>query len=105
MLETFNSKREVYSAPWGFGERMVEEWLFIFRELWSTGNYFQGFWEQAHSFGDLGSPAKSKKISPLRKSLHSFDFFFFKKFFGFLGGGGGGGDLENLNVVTFVLTN
>ena len=34
------------------------EWLFIFRELWSTGNYFQGFGEQAHSFGDLGSPAK-----------------------------------------------
>ena len=34
------------------------EWLFIFRELESTGNYFQGFGEQAHSFGDLGSPAK-----------------------------------------------
>ena len=34
------------------------EWLFIFRELGSTGNYFQGFGEQAHSFGDLGSPAK-----------------------------------------------
>ena len=30
------------------------EWLFVFRELGSTGNYFQGFWEQAHSFGDLG---------------------------------------------------
>ena len=36
------------------------EWLFIFRELWSTGNNFQGFGEEAHSFGDLGSPAKSK---------------------------------------------
>ena len=34
------------------------EWLFIFRELASTGNYFQGFGKQAHSFGDLGSPAK-----------------------------------------------
>ena len=33
------------------------EWLFIFRELGSTGNYFQGFGEQAHSFGNLGSPA------------------------------------------------
>ena len=31
---------------------------FIFRELGSTGNNFQGFGEQAHSFGDLGSPAK-----------------------------------------------
>ena len=34
------------------------EWLFIFRELASTGNYIQGFGKQAHSFGDLGSPAK-----------------------------------------------
>ena len=34
------------------------EWLFIFRDLESTGNYFQGLWEQAHSFVDLGSPAK-----------------------------------------------
>ena len=34
------------------------EWPFIFRELGSTGNYFQGFGEQAHSFGDSGSPAK-----------------------------------------------
>ena len=34
------------------------EWLFIFRELVSTGNYFRGFREQAHNFGDLGSPAK-----------------------------------------------
>ena len=33
----------------------------IFRELGSTGNYFQGFGEQVHSFGDLGSPAKSQK--------------------------------------------
>ena len=36
-----------------WGER-----LFIFRELGSTGNYFQGFGELVHSFGDLGSPAK-----------------------------------------------
>ena len=34
------------------------EWLFSLRELESTGNYFQGSGEQAHSFGDLGSPAK-----------------------------------------------
>ena len=37
------------------------EWLFIFMELGSTGNYFSGAGEQAHSFGDLGGPAKSKK--------------------------------------------
>ena len=34
------------------------EWLFLFRELGSTGNYFRGSEEQTHSFGDLGSPAK-----------------------------------------------
>ena len=37
------------------------EWLFIFRDLGSTGNYFRGSGEQAHSFGDLGSPAKKEK--------------------------------------------
>ena len=31
---------------------------FFFGKLGSIGNYFQGFGEQAHSFGDLGSPAK-----------------------------------------------
>ena len=36
------------------------EWLFIFRDLRSTGNYFSGAGEQAHSFGDLGSPAKKQ---------------------------------------------
>ena len=41
---------------WGSGE-----WLFIFRDLGSTGNYFRGAGEQAHSFGDLGSPAKKQK--------------------------------------------
>ena len=37
------------------------EWLFIFRDLGSTGYYFRGAGEQAHSFGDLGSPAKKPK--------------------------------------------
>ena len=37
------------------------EWLFIFRVLGSTGNYLRGAGEQAHSFGDLGSPAKKQK--------------------------------------------
>ena len=34
------------------------EQLFIFRELGITRNYCQGFGEQAHSLGDVGSPAK-----------------------------------------------
>ena len=34
------------------------EALFIFRELKSTGDYFQGSGEQAQ-FGDLGSSAKN----------------------------------------------
>ena len=45
------------------------EWLFIFRELGSTGNYFRGSREQAHNFGDLGSLAKKQK-NKIRKSLH-----------------------------------
>ena len=46
-----------YWAPMGFGDlgRMV---IYFQRDLGSTGNYFQGFGEQAHSLGDLGSPAK-----------------------------------------------
>ena len=47
------------------------EWLFIFRELGITGNYFRGAREQAHNFGDIESLAKKQKI---RKSLH---FLFF----------------------------
>ena len=46
-------------APRGFGD--LGEWLFNFRDLGSTGNYFRGAWEQARSFGDLGSPAKKQK--------------------------------------------
>ena len=49
-------------GTWGEG-------LFIFRELWSIGNYFQGSGEQAHSFGDLGSPAKKSNIN-LNKKFH-----------------------------------
>ena len=36
------------------------EWLFIFRELGSTGKYFRGAREQSHNFGDLGSLAKKQ---------------------------------------------
>ena len=39
------------TGAWGEG-------LFIFRKLGSTGNYFQGFGEQIHCLGVLGSPAK-----------------------------------------------
>ena len=36
--------------------RIWGERLFHFRELGSLGNYFRAAGEQAHSFGDLGSP-------------------------------------------------
>ena len=75
--------------------------LFIFRELGRTGNYFQGFGEQAHSFGDLGSPTKSKKKSHLKaKAFISFDF---NKDLQLLGGSPAD-PLGNLNVFTFLLT-
>ena len=56
------------------------EWLFIFRELGSTGNYFMGAREQAHNFGDLGSLAKKQK----NKEKPSFCLIF-KKIFCFCG--------------------
>ena len=37
------------------------EWLFISRELGSTGNYFREAKEQARSFGNLKSPTKKQK--------------------------------------------
>ena len=75
------------------------KWLFIFRELGSTGNYFQGFVEQAHSFGDLGSPAKNTNTPHLKgKAFIWFDFFF--KICGFWRDV----PFENLNVFTFMLT-
>ena len=52
------------------------EWLFTFRELGSTGNYFQELGEQAHILGDLGSPAKKQKKSHIKgKAFISFHFF------------------------------
>ena len=47
-------------------------------ELGSICNYFQGFGEQAHSFGDLGSPAKSKKYHLKGNAFISFIYFFLK---------------------------
>ena len=38
-----------------------------FRKLGSIGNYFQGFGQQAHSFWDLGSPAKKGKNLNLKE--------------------------------------
>ena len=79
------------------------EWLFIFRELRSTDNYFQGFGEQANSFGDLGSPAKKYKKSHLKgKAFISFDFLI-KKIFGFWGEAPRP-PLANLNLFTFMPT-
>ena len=48
------------------------EWLFIFMELGSTGNYFRGSREQALIFGDLGSPAKKQKNKGKASILFEF---------------------------------
>ena len=54
-----------YSKPYHAGPPGVlgiwGEWLFIFRELGSTGHYFRGAREQAHNFRDSGSLAKKQK--------------------------------------------
>ena len=47
-----------------------------FRKLGSIGNYIQGFGQQAHSFGDLGSPAKEVKNLDL-KEKPSYCLIFF----------------------------
>ena len=53
------------------------EWLFIFRELGSTGNYFRGAREQAHNFGDLVSLAiKQKKKKKKKKEKPPFCLIF-----------------------------
>ena len=48
--------------PRGFGD--LGRMAIIFRDLGSTGYYFRGAGEQAHSFGDLWSPAKKIKEKP-----------------------------------------
>ena len=67
-------------GPPGFlgirGER-----LFFFSELGSTGNYFQVFGEQVHSFGELGIPAKKLKKSHLKRKAFIL-LIFSKNFFG-----------------------
>ena len=38
-----------------------------FKGAGERGNYFQGFGEQVHSFGDLENPAKKEKNLTLKK--------------------------------------
>ena len=56
---------------------MWGEWLFIFTELGSTGNYFLGFGEQAHSLRGFMEPCKRlfKKSHLKEKAFISFDIF------------------------------
>ena len=83
MIFTFQSPG-INSALWGQAEGppgvlgIWGEWLFTFRELGSTCNYFQGFGEKAHSFGDLGSPAKNNKKNLNLKGKPSFLLIFQK---------------------------
>ena len=76
------------------------EWLFIFRELGSTGNYFRGAREQAHSFRDLGSPYKKKNINK-EKPPFCLDF---KKKSSASGGLATQTPLVNSKCIYFVLT-
>ena len=100
--ERLNSKQYKLLGPpgvWG----IWGEWLFIFREQGGTGNYFQGFREQAHSFGDLEIPAKKFKKSHLKgKAFILFDFL--KKKSSASGGKPHRPPLDNLNVFHFLLT-
>ena len=95
--ETFVWRAGYYRPYSGFAIEMAFRWpadcgppgvlgiwgesLFIFMDLRSTGNYFRGAGEQAHSFGDLGSPAKKQK----NKGKASILFDFLKNVFCFWG--------------------
>ena len=50
-------------------------------EVGSNGNYFRGAGEQAHSFGDLGSPDKKQKKNKGKTTI-LFDFLKFSYAFG-----------------------
>ena len=70
------------------------EWLFIFREQGSSGNYFQGFGEQAHSL-EFSEPCTKVKKSHLKaKAFILFEII----------GPQTPPPLGNLNVFTYVLT-
>ena len=56
-----NNKRQIRGAPGALV--ILGEGLFIFRELESTGHYFQGSRKQAHSLGGLRDPCKKLKIN------------------------------------------
>ena len=55
---------------------ILGEWLFIFRELGSTGNYFKVAREHAYKFGDIGSLAKKQK--KINKEKPPFCLIFLK---------------------------
>ena len=68
--ENVMGSQAYYWAPMGFGD------------LGRMAIYFQGAGEQAHSFGDFGSPAKSKKFNLNNLTLKekpSFRLIFFFK--------------------------
>ena len=69
-------------APRGFGDlgRMA---IYFFRDLRSTVNFFRGAGEQAHSFGDIVSPAKKQREKKVNKEKASILFGFSKNFFYF----------------------
>ena len=71
-------------GPRGLGD--LGRMAIYIREQGSTCNYFQGFGEQAHSLGNLGSLAKKVLKNLTLKENPSFRLLFFKKkIFGFWG--------------------
>ena len=69
----------------------------------TTGNYFQGFWEQAYSFGGFREPCKKVKKNLTLKEKPSFRLIFFLEKSSASGGKPPRPPLENRNVITFGL--
>ena len=77
MKDTKHIRRYFHWGPQGFWGSGENGYIYIFRDLGSTGNYLRGAGEQAHSFGDLGSPAEKQKKKNKGKASILFDFLKF----------------------------
>ena len=74
----YNTEKIVYSKHFRLKQHLGiwGEWLFFLRELESTGDFFQGFWELLIVLGIKGALQKSKKNLTLNEKPSLRLFFF-----------------------------
>ena len=75
---SFDKFKHINGPPGVWG--IWGEWIFIFRELGSTCNYFRGAREHAHNLGGFREPCqKSKKKKKKKKKGKASILFVFLK--------------------------